>query len=94
MTTEANNMNMELLKSLRLFCWGILKRIYWIFGTLILDPFGWSQAFNIQYNPPRWSMWMLFAIGWVIAAILTYHELRLKTLKQGESNWIEIFVAK
>ena len=29
---------------------------------------------------PQWSIWFLFSLGWVIAMLLTYHELRLNKL--------------
>jgi hypothetical protein len=81
---------MELLKSIRLFLWGIIKRIYWILPTLILDPFDLAKRiFNINYNMPQWSVWTLFVLGCLIACILTYHELRLKTVASTQLSWIE-----
>lgn len=81
---------MELLKSTKLFIWGIIKRIYWVLPTLILDPFDLAKRiFNINYDLPRWSVWTLFVLGWLVAGILTYHELRLKTVASTQLSWIE-----
>lgn len=80
---------MELLKSIRFFLWGVIKRIYWILPTLILDPFDLAKrVFNINYGMPQWSIWTLFVLGWLIACILTYHELRLKIAASTKLSWI------
>ena len=82
---------MELFKSLRLFVIGILKRIYWILPTLVLDPFDFiERLLNVNYDVPLWAIWTLFTIGWMIAIVLTYHELRMqKVALEKPINWID-----
>ena len=75
---------MELLKSIRLFLWGIIKRIYWLLPTLVLDPFDLLERFNVSYQPPQWSIWILFSLGWFVAMALTFHELRMKSISSSE----------
>ena len=33
----------------------------------------------MNYPPPQWLAWALFGLGWFIAIVLTYHELRMGT---------------
>jgi hypothetical protein len=81
---------MELLKSIRLFFWGVIKKLYWLLPTVILDPFDLAKRlFNVNYNVPQWSIWALFVIGWLFAMVLTYHELRMKFILNQKNNWIE-----
>jgi len=82
---------MELFKSLRLFILGVMKRIYWLLPTLILDPFDLiERLLNVNYDIPQWAIWTLFTIGLMIAIILTYHELRMqKTALEKPINWID-----
>jgi hypothetical protein len=87
---------MELLKSLCFFITGVFKRIYWILPTLILDPFEIAEKlFGVNYDVPRWAIWSLFAAGWVVAILLTYHELRMqKVALEQPTNCIEAYKAK
>jgi hypothetical protein len=82
---------MEILKSLRLLVIGVLKRIYWILPTLVLDPFDFAERLlNVSYDVPQWAVWVLFAAGWVVAILLSYHELRMqKVALEKPPNWIE-----
>lgn len=76
---------MELLKSIRFFLWGIIKRVYWILPTLILDPFDLlERLFNVNYQVPQWSIWSLFSLGWFIAMVLTFHELRMNKISSSD----------
>ena len=88
---------MELWKSLRFFTIGVFKRIYWILPTLILDPFEIAEKLlGVSYDVPQWAIWLLFAAGWVVAILLTYHELRMQkvALEQTPKNWIDAHKAK
>ena len=84
---------MKLLESLGLFLRGIFKRIYWILPTLLLDPFDLlERLWGISYEVPQWAIWTLFAIGWLIASLLTYHELRMqKVALKKPLNWVEAY---
>jgi len=69
---------MKVIQSAFLFILGFLKRIYWILPTLILDPFGLVERFfNINYDIPLVAIWSIFALGCMIAFVLTYNELRV-----------------
>jgi hypothetical protein len=87
---------MEHLKSLRLLVIGVLKRIYWILPTLLLNPFDIvERLFNVSYEVPQWAIWSLFAAGWVVAILLAYHELRMqKVALEQPPNWIDAHKAK
>ncbi len=76
---------MELLNSTGLFIWGVIKRIYWVLPTLILDPFDLlEKLFNVNYQMPQWSIWTLFSLGCLIAMVFTFHDLRMKNLSSEE----------
>jgi hypothetical protein len=85
---------MELLKSIRPFLWGVLKRWYLIISPIILDPFDWSQVFKLSYNPPGWAIYLLFLLGLLAASFFTYHELRLKYKANIKVTWIEEYKNK
>jgi len=87
---------MEILKSLRFLIIGVFKRIYWILPTLILDPFEIAEKLlNVSYDVPQWAIWILFAAGWVVAILLTYHELRMqKVALEQPPNWIDAYKAR
>jgi hypothetical protein len=82
---------MEFFKSAGLFIFKTVTKIYWVLPTLVLDPFDLlKRIFNIDYQPPQWSIWLLFSLGCFTAMLLAYHELRIKNLQLSESsgNWI------
>lgn len=87
---------MELLKSTQFFLWGVIKRIYWVLPTLILDPFDLlEKLFNVNYQMPQWSIWTLFGLGCLIAMVLTFHDLRMKNLSSEEDlNNGKVIVSK
>ena len=73
---------MELLTSLRLFVWGNIKRWYYLLPALCTDPFDFAERwFKVTYESPQYLVWVLVAIGFAIASIATYHELRTQKLK-------------
>jgi hypothetical protein len=84
---------MELLKSLRFLIIGVLKRIYWVLPTLLLNPFDIvERLFNVSYEVPQWTIWVLFAAGWAVAILLSYHELRMQKIALEKSpNWIDAY---
>ena len=72
---------MELLRSISFFLSGTLKRVQWYLPPLLLDPFDIAERlFKVNYPPPQWLAWFLFGLGWFIAIILTYHELRKQNM--------------
>ena len=34
----------------------------------------------MNYPPPQWAAWLLFGLGWFVAIVLTYHDLRKQNL--------------
>jgi hypothetical protein len=67
------------LESFGLLLWGILKRLYYLIPSLLLDPFDFVERwFKLMYKPPEWLFWVLLAGGLFIATFLAYHELRLR----------------
>ncbi len=84
---------MELFKSLRLFVIGIVKRLYWILPTMLLDPFDLiERLFNVNYDVPQWAVWSLFAAGLMVAIVLAFHELRVqKVMLEKPINWIDAY---
>jgi len=84
---------MGLLISLWLLTKGILKRIYWLVPALFTDPFDLAERwFKVTIEPPQYLVWVLIAIGFVIASILTYHELRTQKVNLDEQvkNLIDV----
>ncbi len=78
----------EFFKSIRLFLWGIIKRIYIWLPAFLLDPF---DFFNRYIYPKReepldmpsdWFPWVLgILVLW--AGLRTFHELRSKSLERN-----------
>jgi hypothetical protein len=80
---------MDLLESTRLFAKGILKRLYWLAPTLYRAPFDFAERyFEMSYKPPQWLMWVLLIVGFMIAGVLTYHDLRKQCGKTQKPNQI------
>jgi hypothetical protein len=68
--------------SFKLFITGTLKKVWFYLPPLVLDPFDIAErVFGINWIPPNWLAWTLFALGWVVAGAKTYHELRESKLK-------------
>src|SRR4030043_140158 len=84
---------MELLRSLQFLSMGVLKRIYWLLPTLLLDPFDLVERLcKVSYEVPQWAIWTLFSLGWAIAITLTYHDLRMQKINlEKPPNWIEAY---
>lgn len=76
---------MELLTSLRLFLWGVIKRFYYWMPFILLDTFDlWERYLKPFFNgrfggdvelPPE-TIVIITAFGLAWAAFLTYHDLR------------------
>ena len=88
---------MELLKSSYLLLWGIIKRLYYVAPSILLDPFDFAgRLFKVNYDPPQWMAWFLFCVGLALAILLTYHELRVsvgckndkRSIRQSLSNYL------
>jgi len=81
---------MDILKSVLLFVCGTLKRIQWYLPPLLLDPFdAVERLFGINYPVPQWLAWALFGMGWFMAFVMTYHEMRLQKISL-EKQLIEV----
>ena len=67
-------------KSFGVFFLGIIKRLYWVAPSLFLDPFDFAERyFGVEkYVMPQYLAWLCFSFGIMIAAALTYHELRVE----------------
>jgi len=70
----------EHFRSLGYLCWGVLKRIYWLAPALATDPFDVLDRLGVQMNVPPIITWVLVALGFLIAILLTYHEQRMKAI--------------
>ena len=67
----------DLWTSFKPFIWGVIKRGYWLFVSLVTDPFDIAErVFNMTYEPPTWTFGLLLGIAVFIAGFLTYHDLR------------------
>ena len=63
------------------FC-GVLKRAVWYIPPLVLDPFDVAgKVFNMDWIVQQQVALSLFVLGWVIAVILTYHEVRMQNVR-------------
>ena len=72
---------MEYWHSAWLFLCGVCKRAAWFIPPLVLDPFDIAgKVFGMSWIVPQWSALSLFVLGWIIAIILTYHELRMQNV--------------
>ncbi len=70
---------MKVVQSVGSFIVGFCKRIYWTLLALIADPFGLAERlFNFDFKFPNWAIWSLFALGCMIAFILTFNDIRKK----------------
>ncbi|MBI4283123.1 MAG: hypothetical protein HY663_01475 [Chloroflexi bacterium] len=72
---------MEILKSaISLIC-GTIKRVQWYLPPLLLDPFDVvERLWGVSYPIPQWVAWALFGLGWFVAIVVTYHELRMQKI--------------
>ena len=82
---------MDLAKSILLFGTGILRRFYYWVPALLLDPFDLYERYVRNWLPsgapdriviPMWAglLVLILLIGW--AALMTFHELRLKFIRE------------
>ena len=80
----------QLFESARLFALGILRRFYWWVATFLLNPWGVYEKFVRDLLPTRfradWPVggtWTgyVFVAGLALAAVLTYHELRIERFR-------------
>lgn len=71
---------MEILLSLRLFVFGILKRIWLLLPAFISDPLDIAERLGMSYDFPQWISWFLLGLGIIVAIFLTYHDLRQQKL--------------
>jgi hypothetical protein len=83
----------SLIESARLFLWGLIRRFYfWVFA-LFFDPFGvlkeWFTAYADYMSIPTFGALTLFLGLLFWCAILTYHELRIRTLERYPNVPIE-----
>lgn len=83
----------QLLESARLFAVGILRRFYWWLAAFLLNPWDVYEKFVRDLLPTRfradWPVggtWTgyVFVAGLVVAAVLTYHELRIERIRAEE----------
>jgi len=69
---------------------GTIKRIYWLLPSLLTDPFDFAERWlKVNYTAPSYMFWILLFIGYLIASVLTYHELREQKRKLEKTNWID-----
>ena len=79
-----------MVRSLGSFIVGILKKIYWLLPSLLLDPFDMFQRWcGVNYAPPVWLFWLLLGLGLFIAAFLTYNDVKRKLDERGEEFYFE-----
>jgi hypothetical protein len=78
-----------MFKSLWSFIVGILKKIYWLLPSLVLDPFDLAERFGVNYDAPRWLFWVLLGVGLFISAFLTYNDLKQKLDAISEEFFFE-----
>jgi hypothetical protein len=74
-----------LLGSAWAFLWGVLRRFYWWLPAIILDPLDYNEryiepALGRNVDLPAFVFPLVFGLGITWAAILAYHEQRVKTL--------------
>jgi hypothetical protein len=65
--------------SARLFAWGILRRFYlWLSQGFLaaLEAYERATGRGVDVDIPEWAIYSAFVGGLLIAAFLTYHELR------------------
>jgi hypothetical protein len=63
--------------------------------TFILDPFDFlEKVFHVNYIIPSWIGYVALGVGWSIAMVLTYHEVRKKNIQKTGLNWIEAYETK
>jgi hypothetical protein len=73
---------MEFLKSINSLFLGILKRLYYLIPALFTDPFDFLERwFKMIYEPPQWLFWLLLILGFALATILAYHEVRMQKVR-------------
>jgi hypothetical protein len=74
------------------FLSGVLKRFYIWLPSILLDPFDLYDRYLKRYLPERYQFnldlptpvfFPVLAVCLTSAAILTYHELRIKVLSEG-----------
>lgn len=74
-----------LLGSAWAFLSGVLRRFYWWLPAIILDPFDYNEryiepALGRNVDLPAFAFPLAFGLGITLAAVLTFHEQRTKTL--------------
>ena len=73
--------------STREFLSGIFRRLYWLLPLLLLDPFDLAERLTgVNYDVPQWVAWCLAGVGFFMAALLTYHDLRTKQPKSSQGE--------
>lgn len=85
---------MFIFESVRFFSWGVLKRFYLWMPPLLLDPFELYEEF-VAPHAPDWAPeriavadeWTWIPMGLLVfwAAAMTYHELRVLSVKLARS---------
>ena len=79
----------EILTSLRLFVWGVLKRVYLWAPSVLVGPIDWYDKFvkpmlptslQLEVTLPTDLFPYLLGIGLLAAAVITYHEERVPSV--------------
>ena len=71
----------EYLISARDLLWGILKRGYFLFFALFLDPVDIYSRFKPaawEMPVPDWAIWIAFGVTFALAVFLSFHEARTR----------------
>ena len=72
----------EWLRSIRLFIWGVAKRWWVIVVGLLLGIVDvvefWSEG---EVNIPDWIAWLAGVLGFLVASLMTFHEMRLQAVR-------------
>lgn len=85
-----------LLISLHLFVRGVFRRFLWWVPSFLLDPLDlYERFFHRAGEIPNWIFYMAFGAGMFMAALLTFHELRLEGEKvPSAANTLSTAVAE
>ena len=78
-----------MIKALFAFVSGVLRRLYWILPSFLVDPFDIAAKFGVSYEPPQWLFWVLLLLGFSWATFLTYYDVKQKLDETKEELFLE-----
>lgn len=71
---------LDVIESLLLFLWGVVRRFWFWLPPLLLDPMDAAERlFGVIYEVPQVVGWSLFGVGLFVAALFTYHDERMRS---------------